>query len=53
VPLAIGIGLVMLAILPALSSLVPGIMAVTLMMLFTASLVFFLRETDPLAGNVK
>ena len=53
VPLAIGIGLVMLAILPAVSSLVPAIMAVTLVMLFTGSLVFFLRETDRLAGNVK
>ena len=53
VPLAIGIGLVMLAILPALNSLVPTIMAIALVMLFAGSLFFFLPETDRLVDNVK
>ncbi len=38
VPLAIGIGLVMLAMLPALNYLVPTIMAIALVMLFAGSL---------------
>ncbi len=53
VPLAIGIELVMLAILPALNSLAPAIMAIALVTLFTGSLFFFLPETDQLAGNAK
>ncbi len=53
VPLAIGIGLVMLALLPALNSLVPAIVAIALVVLFTGSLFFCLRATDRLVSNVK
>jgi hypothetical protein len=53
VPLAIGIGLVMLAILPALTYLAPPIMAIALVMLFTGSLFFRLRESGPLVSSVK
>ncbi len=43
VPLVIGIGLVMLAMLPALNSIVPAIMAIALVLLFAASLLLLTR----------
>ncbi len=43
VPLAMGIGLVMLAMLPALNSTVPAIMAIALVLLFAASLLLLTR----------
>ena len=48
-----GLGAFVLTMLPALNSLVPAIMAIALLMLFTGSLFFCLRETDRLVGNVK
>lgn len=45
VPIAVGIGLVVLALLPAINSAVPAIMAIALLLLFAASLVFFSRES--------
>ncbi len=50
VPPAIGIGLVALAILPAVNYLIPPFMAVALLLLFTASL-FFARDKFALSRN--